>query len=54
MFEAIAMLAQTAVRPLEAAAAQPSVASGAPGNDPLPLSREAPDKMTNDRTSGQG
>jgi len=54
VFEAIAMLAQTAGRPLEGPAAQPSVASGAPGNDPRPLSREAPDKMTNNRISGEG
>jgi len=53
-FEAIAMLAQSAGRPLKAAAAQSSVTYGAPGNDQRPLCREAPEKMTNDRMSGQG
>jgi len=48
------MLAQSAGRPLKAAAAQSSVAYGAPGNDQRPLYREAPEKMTNDRMSGQG
>jgi len=54
VFEAIAMLAQTAGKPLRAPAAQPSVTSGAPGNDQGPLCREAPEKPANDRISEQG
>jgi hypothetical protein len=52
-FEAIAMLARSAGRPLKAPAAQPSVASGA-GKNQAPLYREARDKMTNDLISDQG
>jgi hypothetical protein len=54
VFEVIAMLAQTAGKPLKAPAARPSVASGAPGNDQGPLCREAPEKPANDRISEQG
>jgi hypothetical protein len=53
-FEAIAMLAQTAGRPLKAPAAQRSVASGAPGENQAQLRREAREKMTNDPMSDQG
>ena len=52
-FEAIAMLAQSAGRPLEVLAEQPSVASGA-GKNQAPLYREAREKMTNDLISDQG
>ena len=52
-FEAIAMLAQSAGRPLKAAAEQPSVASGV-GKNQGPLYREAREKMTNDLISDQG
>jgi hypothetical protein len=48
VFEAIAMLAQTAGRPLKAPAARPSVASGPPGKNQAPLCREAREKITND------
>jgi hypothetical protein len=53
-FEAIAMLAQTAGKPLKAPAARPSVASGAPGSDQGPLCRKPPEKTADDRTSEQG
>ena len=52
-FEAIAMLAQSAGRPLKAAAEQPSFASGV-GKNQAPLYREAREKMTNDLISDQG
>jgi len=48
VFEAIAMLAQTAGRPLKAPAAQPSVASDPPGKNQAPLCREAREKITNE------
>jgi len=44
VFEAIAMLAQTAGKPLKAPAARSSVTSGTPDNDQAPLCREAPTK----------
>jgi len=53
-FEAIAMLAQTAGRPLNTPARPPSVLSGAPGDDQSPPCREVPEKTTNDRISEQG
>ena len=53
-FEAIAMLAQAAGRPLNTLATPPSVLSGAPGDDQSPPCREVPEKTTNDRISGQG
>src|SRR5438876_11431717 len=53
-FEAIAMLAQAAGRPLKTPAAPSSVASGAPGKNQAPLCREAPEKMTNDPISDRG
>jgi len=54
VFEAIAMLAQTAGRRLEAPAARRSMASGAPGNNQGPLCRKAPEKTANDGISEQG
>ena len=48
VFEAIAMLAQTAGRPLKAPAAQPPVASDPPGKNQAPLCREAREKITNE------
>jgi hypothetical protein len=53
-FEAIAMLAQTAGRPLNTPVRPPSVLSGAPGDDQSPPCREVPEKTTNDRISEQG
>jgi hypothetical protein len=54
VFEAIAVLAQTAGRPLKAPTVQPSVTSGAPSKSQGPLCREAREKMTNDPMSDQG
>jgi hypothetical protein len=53
-FAAIAMLAGAVGKPLQAPSAQLPVASGVPGNDRGPLFRAAPEKMTSDRTRGQG
>jgi hypothetical protein len=49
VFEAIAMLARAAGKPLEA-----SVTSSAPRNDQSPLCRKMPEKTANDRISEQG
>ena len=53
-FEAIAMLAQAAGRPLNTPATPPSVLSGARGDDQSPPCREVQKKTTNDRISEQG
>jgi hypothetical protein len=53
-FETLAMLVQTAGRPLKAPAAQSSLASGALGKNQAPLCREAREKMTNYLVSDQG
>jgi hypothetical protein len=54
VFEAIAMLAQTAGRPLKTPEAQPSVVSGAPGKNQAALCPEAREKITNDLIGDQG